>query len=70
MGVCGELAGDASATALLVGLGIDELSMNAPAIPQIKQIVRGLSYTDAARIAAGAKDAPTADAVRNLFNKA
>jgi phosphocarrier protein FPr len=70
VGVCGELAGDASATALLVGLGIDELSMNAPAIPQIKQIVRGLSYTDAARIAAGAKDAPTADAVRNLFNKA
>ena len=45
--VCGEMAGDLRATSLLVGLGVDELSMNAPSIPQVKQIIRGLDYASA-----------------------
>jgi phosphocarrier protein FPr len=44
VGVCGELAGDPAAVPLLVGLGLDELSMSAPAIPRAKQIVRTLDY--------------------------
>jgi phosphotransferase system enzyme I (PtsI) len=41
--MCGELAGDTSATALLLGLGLDEFSMTAAAIPLVKRIIRGAS---------------------------
>ncbi|MDR1029937.1 MAG: phosphoenolpyruvate--protein phosphotransferase [Treponema sp.] len=41
--MCGELAGDPSATALLLGLGLDEFSMTAQSIPQVKRIIRGVS---------------------------
>jgi phosphotransferase system enzyme I (PtsI) len=39
--MCGELAGDPAATALLLGLGLDEFSMTASSIPQVKRIIRG-----------------------------
>jgi phosphotransferase system enzyme I (PtsI) len=38
--MCGELAGDPSATAILLGLGLDEFSMTSSSIPLIKQIIR------------------------------
>jgi phosphotransferase system enzyme I (PtsI) len=41
--ICGELAGDVKATALLLGLGMDEFSMNASIIPQVKRIIRLVS---------------------------
>ena len=44
--VCGELAGEAAATAVLVGLGVRELSMSPPAIPAVKDAVRSLSASD------------------------
>ncbi len=37
VGICGEMAGDPIMTRLLVGMGIDELSMSAPSIPKIKE---------------------------------
>lgn len=49
VGVCGEMGGDAKAIPLLVGLGVDELSMSAPLIPRAKEIVRGLVYEEAVR---------------------
>jgi phosphotransferase system enzyme I (PtsI) len=45
--LCGELAGDPRATPLLVGLGITELSMSAPAIPRVKARVRELNLAAA-----------------------
>jgi phosphocarrier protein FPr len=45
--LCGELAGDPRATPLLVGLGIAELSMSAPAIPLVKARVRDLGLAGA-----------------------
>lgn len=47
VGVCGEMAGDPDAIPRLVGLGVDELSMSAPLIPQAKLIVRGLDFGQA-----------------------
>jgi phosphotransferase system enzyme I (PtsI) len=41
--MCGEMAGDPAATALLLGLGLDEFSMAAQSIPRIKQVIRALS---------------------------
>jgi phosphocarrier protein FPr len=43
VGMCGELAGNPEATAILVGLGLDELSMSAPAIPAVKATIRNLT---------------------------
>jgi phosphotransferase system enzyme I (PtsI) len=39
--MCGELAGDADSTAVLVGMGLDEFSMSASAIPLVKRVIRG-----------------------------
>ncbi len=47
VGVCGEMAGDPRAIPLLVGLGVDELSMSPPLIPHAKEIVRGLNFVAA-----------------------
>jgi phosphoenolpyruvate-protein phosphotransferase len=44
VGVCGEMAGDPRAIPLLIGLGVDELSMSAPSIPKAKQIIRNIEY--------------------------
>jgi len=70
VGVCGELAGDAGAVPMLVGLGVDELSMNAPAIPRAKEIVRTLDYPSARLQAEAALRLETPDAVRAAFKSA
>jgi phosphotransferase system enzyme I (PtsI) len=51
VGMCGELAGEPLATPILLGLGLDEFSMNPPAIPLVKQIVRALSTGEAEALA-------------------
>ena len=50
--MCGEFAGDPGATALLLGLGLDEFSMNTSSIPRIKQIIREVSLKDCKVLAA------------------
>lgn len=66
VGVCGELAGDEAATPLLLGLGVTELSMSAPAIPGVKRVVRGVDLGRARELAAHALELPSAEAVREL----
>ncbi len=38
--ICGEMAGEPAFTLVLLGLGLDELSMNPLAIPRVKKIIR------------------------------
>jgi phosphoenolpyruvate-protein kinase (PTS system EI component) len=64
VGLCGELAGNPLVIPVLVGLGLDELSMNAPAIPAVKQRIRQLTMDRAREIAAKALSLDTATAVR------
>jgi phosphotransferase system enzyme I (PtsI) len=47
--VCGEIAGDPRYTALLLGLGVRELSMAWPALPRVKQRIRSLDLMAATR---------------------
>jgi phosphocarrier protein FPr len=65
--VCGELASDVRATALLVGLGVDELSMRAANIGTIKARIRQLNLQKARRIASEALACPTASEVQALL---
>lgn len=45
--LCGEMAGDPLCIPILLGLGIDELSMNARSIPLVKNIVRAIPVAQA-----------------------
>jgi phosphotransferase system enzyme I (PtsI) len=47
VGLCGEMAGDPLCTYILLGLGLDEWSINAGNIPFIKRTIRHLSFDDA-----------------------
>jgi phosphotransferase system enzyme I (PtsI) len=44
--MCGEMAGDPKAAALLLGLGLDEFSMAAQSIPRVKRVIRGVNMVD------------------------
>jgi phosphotransferase system enzyme I (PtsI) len=44
--MCGEMAGDPLYTLVLLGLGLDELSMNGPSIPLVKRVIRSASARD------------------------
>jgi phosphotransferase system enzyme I (PtsI) len=41
--MCGEMAGEPLYTLVLLGLGLDELSMNGPSIPLVKRVIRSAS---------------------------
>lgn len=51
VGVCGELAGHAASTDLLLGLGIDELSVAPSILPELKFKIRNSIYEDARKLA-------------------
>jgi phosphotransferase system enzyme I (PtsI) len=44
--VCGEMGSNPLATALLIGLGVDELSVTPNVFPKIKQIIRTINYKE------------------------
>ena len=46
VGVCGEMAADPAQAVLLMGLGVDGLSMSAVAIPEVKRLIRSLTLED------------------------
>ncbi len=69
VGVCGELAADPLAVPLLVGLGVDELSVSARSVPEVKARIRELSLADAQELAGVALAAESAEAVRALAEK-
>jgi phosphotransferase system enzyme I (PtsI) len=46
VGVCGEMAGDPLLTPLLLGLGVTELSVAPPSVPQIKYLIRRLKLAE------------------------
>ena len=49
--VCGEMAGDARYAPLLLGLGVDELSMTPTLLPAVKFIIRAMKLSDAQELA-------------------
>ncbi|QIR38608.1 phosphoenolpyruvate--protein phosphotransferase [Tolypothrix sp. PCC 7910] len=66
VGLCGELAADPSATEILLGLGLDELSLNPQAIPILKQAIAQLTISECQAIAASALQLDSATHVRQL----
>ena len=51
VGMCGEMSGEPSLVLILLGLGLDEFSMPASVIPEVKYIIRSITLKQAQRIA-------------------
>jgi multiphosphoryl transfer protein len=67
VGVCGEMASDLWAVPLLVGLGVDELSVHPPLVARIKGLVRTLDSRHCAQAARAALTLENGLAVRQLL---
>jgi len=69
VGVCGDVAADVMAIPLLIGMELDELSLPPSFIPQIKNIVRGLSLKECKDLLGNAKKKKSAHEVRKFMKK-
>ena len=66
-GICGGLASDPDAVPVLVGLGVQELSVSVPTIPVVKARVRDLNYSECQSLAREALTLDSAEDVRRLM---
>jgi phosphotransferase system enzyme I (PtsI) len=61
--MCGEMAGEPLYTLVLVGLGLDQLSMNGPSIPLVKKVIRSASAADGRALVERLLDLTSADEI-------
>jgi phosphotransferase system enzyme I (PtsI) len=69
VGICGEIAGDPLATTLLVGLGIDELSLNPLVVPSVKRVVCSIEYERAKEVASLILETSSAEEVKAILHE-
>jgi phosphotransferase system enzyme I (PtsI) len=69
VGMCGEMAADRLATALLIGMGIDELSVSPIDVPEIKKVIRGTNYREARKLARQALEFSTAQEISEFMRR-
>jgi len=73
VGLCGQMAADPLMTGLLLGMGVDELSVNPRAVPLVKDTIRSLVFSQATELASKALTCKSASEVlihcRNLTEK-
>ena len=63
--VCGEMAGDPACAILLLGMGVDGLSMSTPSLFDVKQAVRNARFSDAEALAEDVVTLTTRDEIRD-----
>ena len=66
--VCGEMAGDPVAALLLIGMGIDTLSMSASSLNRVKWLVQSFSTQRAREILDEVRQMDDAARIRNFLN--
>lgn len=66
VGVCGEAAADPALAVVLVGLGVNTLSMNKRALAPVSAVLRTVDLAKAQRLAKLALDAPSAELARSV----
>lgn len=69
IGMCGEFASDEKASVLLLGMGLDEFSMSAGEIANVKYILRKCSYEKAEVLAHEVLKCDTIEQVMDLLTK-
>ncbi len=65
VGMCGEMAGQSEAIPILLGLGLDEFSISAAAIPRAKALIAAITLDKAREVAVEALKMSTADQVQS-----
>ena len=65
--MCGEMAGDPVNIPILLGMGIDELSMNALSIPMVKKLIRSIRMDECQELTARAFDMDSSQTIRNCL---
>jgi phosphotransferase system enzyme I (PtsI) len=68
VGLCGEMAGEPMFSIILLGLGLDEMSMNSTSIPVVKSVLRGSKLAAARELAEHALALPTAHEIEALVH--
>jgi phosphoenolpyruvate-protein phosphotransferase (PTS system enzyme I) len=63
VGVCGEMAGDLALVPLLLGLGMDELSVGASLVPRVKRAVQSLTHTECQQLVTELLELDTSSAI-------
>lgn len=69
VGMCGEMAGEPLAAPLLMAMGLDEFSMSASSIPQVKAMIRSLSSAGCRELWAQARQMVAGDQIRRFLEK-
>ncbi len=69
VGMCGEMAGNTDLAELLVGIGLDELSMSSPLVPHLKEKATGLDASEAEETAVKVLEASTREGVLEVLRK-
>ena len=69
-GMCGEMASDPYAAVILMAMGINELSMSAPSIPRVKEMLRSVTYEEAQKHLAKVMEMETGEQVLKYLHEA
>lgn len=67
--MCGEMAGDPLAAVVLLGLGLDSYSMSSFSIPEVKQIIRAVSISDAEALVGAVMEFDTHKEINDYVRK-
>jgi phosphotransferase system enzyme I (PtsI) len=68
VGVCGEIAGEPLYVPLLVGMGVDELSLAASSLPRVKEVIRRMKLSEVQELAAATLHATRSREVLAMLN--
>lgn len=69
VGMCGEMAGDPTYTVPLLGMGLDEFSMSALSISEVKEVIRNTTITEAKELVSVILGLSTAEKVDEIIKK-
>jgi phosphotransferase system enzyme I (PtsI) len=67
--MCGEMAGDPVNAPILLGMGLNELSMNALSIPMVKKLIRSISIHECQELTVRAFEMTTAHEIRGFLEE-
>ena len=69
VGVCGEMASDVVMTPVLIGLGVDEMSMGSVSVPRVKKAILSLSFGECEALALGILQMDSGEEVRRQLEQ-
>ncbi len=69
VGICGEMPADVFGALLLIGLGLDEFSAGAYILPEIKSIIRSVTYDETKALAGRALKCSTVSEVKSVLTR-